>query len=156
MRTLGGRARLVYLHRQLEQLVEHRVRLLRLLETRLDRLAQRRDLVGQVPLDGKLILARSVVLVADEQLYDVVYSRAYSGAALVYFVKVDEGLVERERAGIDELHDRCAEAVGVSNMLEPIGGLNELEVRCGRYESELTCTERKGQTLATVGTRDFR
>ena len=81
------------LHRERQQIIECLVSLLRFLQTCLDCVAQRLDLVREVPLDSPIVLLRGIVLVTNEQLDDVVYARAHGGAALVDLVEVDKGLV---------------------------------------------------------------
>ena len=96
----------------------------------------------EVALDGRVVLLGGVVLVAHEQLHDVVHPGPHGRAPLVDLVKVDKGLVQGERAGVDELHDRRAEAVGVADVLEGCLWLDELKVgRCRDYRKLAWCYE---------------
>ena len=135
---MGRSTRFVYLHRQLEQLVENAVCLLCLLEARLHCSAQRLDLAREVPLDRLLILARGVVGMSDEQLDDVVHARAERRAPLVDLVEIDEGAVQSEGTRVDELRDRRAEAVWVADVFETIGWPHEFEVGGRRDEGQLS------------------
>lgn len=125
------------LHRQLKQLIENTVGLLRLLQACLHSFAQRLDLAGKVSLNRLVVLAWGVVGVSHEELNDVVHPRADGCASLVDLVKVDKGAVQGECARVDELRDRGAEAVGVADVLEAFLWLDELEVSRGRDYREL-------------------
>ena len=88
----------------------------------------------------------------DEELDDVVHARADGRASLVDLVEVDEGLVECERARVDELHDRRAEAVWVADVLEAFFGLDELEVGRGRDYRKLACRCGEGVSMYVTWT----
>ena len=136
-RTLRSGTRLVDLHSQLEQIVESAMRFLCPVKTRLDSITERLDLVRQVSFQREVVFRRGAVRMSNEELHDAIHPRAHRGAELVDLVEVGKGAVERERAGVDELDDRRAEAVGVANVLVAAGACDKLEVGRGRYEGEL-------------------
>lgn len=137
IRTLRSSAGLMNLHRKSKQISERIARLARLRQARLDVLAERLDLVGEVALDRALVLSRGAALGADEELHDVVHAGADGGGAEADLIEVGEGAVQGDAPRVDELDGRRAEAVGVTDVFEAVHRGDQLEVRRCRDEGQL-------------------
>ena len=131
------------LHRQLQQLVENAICFLSLVQACLHRPTQRLDLIGEMPLYDLLVLTRGVVRMTDKQFYDIVDTRTDGGAALVDLVEIDEGAIQSQCAGVDELCDCGAKTIRIADVLESICGPHEFEVGRSGDKGELPCPQER-------------
>ena len=106
------------------------------------------NLIRKILFDSPIVLASGVVRVTDEELNDVIDPWTDCRAAFVDFVEVDKGAVQSKRARVDELCNRCAKAVRITNVLKPIHGPHKPKVSRCRDEGKLACEGRGISSLS--------